>query len=176
MNTKILLLSKASVATSQLEVAITLWFEERDPAAIHTLAVAANDCFHAMGKLVDKPSTVQDWINSQSKGFQARARDAQNFFKHGSRNLKGKIRYSPLLGEILMIDSVICYRNLFDGVTPLMRLFAARFALENVEIVTPDLRPFFLKGVRVYKLADVSRREFFDKVLPSFLNIARRAR
>jgi len=67
----VLTLDKKSVAGRQLETAILLWFDEGDPVAIHTLAVAANDCLHAMGKLVNKPSDTQDWINTQSKAFQA---------------------------------------------------------------------------------------------------------
>jgi hypothetical protein len=172
----VLTVSKRSAVVRQLETAIKLWFTEGDPVAIHTLAVAANDCLHAMGKAMDKPSAIRSWINSQSKAFQDRAHEAQNFFKHGSKKLAGRIRYSPLFGDVLITDSVICYRNLFDNATPLMRLFAARFALENVEIVTGDLQPFFLKRVEVYKLAEISRREFFDRVLPSFLKIAQRSR
>lgn len=171
-----LTVSKRSAAVRQLETAIKLWFTEGDPVAIHTLAVAAHDCLHAMGMAMDKASAIQGWINSQSKAFQDCAHEAQNFFKHGPKKVKGNIRYSPLFGDVLIADSVICYRNVFDNATPLMRLFAARFALENVELVTGDLRPFFLEGVGVYKLAEISRREFFDKVLPSFLKIARRAR
>jgi len=57
-----------------------------------------------------------------------------------------------------------------------MRLFAARFSIENVEITPANsLQEFFLESVDVYKLADISRRQFFDKVLPTFEKIARRS-
>jgi len=51
--------TKKSAAISQLESAILLWLNSGDAVSIHTLAVASNDCFHAIGKLKNKPSRLQ---------------------------------------------------------------------------------------------------------------------
>jgi hypothetical protein len=42
--------TKRWAARSQLETAIGLWLHHDDPVSIHTLAVAANDCYHAIGE------------------------------------------------------------------------------------------------------------------------------
>jgi hypothetical protein len=101
--------TKKSAAISQLESAILLWLSNGDVVSIHALAVAANDCFHAIGKLKNKPSRWQEFIESKSIAGKKAARRAQNFFKHGWKDLKGSVLYSPLYGEMLMFDSVVCY-------------------------------------------------------------------
>src|SRR2546430_2547225 len=45
---EVLTATTASVAESQLEEAIRIWFRYGDPAAIHTLAAAANGCYHSV--------------------------------------------------------------------------------------------------------------------------------
>lgn len=47
---KVLIVTKASAARTQLETAIGLWFTDGDPISILALAVAANDCYHADGR------------------------------------------------------------------------------------------------------------------------------
>jgi len=54
------------VAVNQLEEAIRAWFRYGDPASIHTLAAAANGCYHALGAKQGIPTLVQAWINSLS--------------------------------------------------------------------------------------------------------------
>lgn len=159
--------TKKSVAISQLESAIMLWFNMGDPASIHTLAVAANDCFHAMGKLKGKPSVFQAMIASQSETFKKRARRAQNFFKHGFRDLKGSLLYAPLYGEMLMFDSVVCYEVIFGPITPLMRAYATRFVLENTQILDPNFM-FCLEGLDVDYLAKLDRLESATELLKLF--------
>jgi hypothetical protein len=75
----VLIVTKWSAATSQLETAIQLWFNEGDPVSIHTLAVAAHDCFNALSTFASKPSLHQKWIKSQPKKIQDWAREPQNF-------------------------------------------------------------------------------------------------
>jgi len=43
---RVIIVTKASAAKSQLETAIQLWFDDADPVSIHTLAVAAHDCYN----------------------------------------------------------------------------------------------------------------------------------
>jgi hypothetical protein len=163
---KVIIVTKASAARGQLETAIQLWFDGGDPVSIHTLAVAANDCYHSMGKLRGSPSPVQKFIGSQSTSYQNRAREPQNFFKHGWKNLKGKVRYAPKYGEILLYDSVACHDRLFQELPALMRLFVLRFALSHPSALHVDAEEYFLKGIKIDNLRKLERREFFDQVFP----------
>jgi len=69
---KVITVTKASVARSQLETAIKLWFDEADLVSIHTLAVAAHDCYNALGKAKIEPKKrpSQNKIQNRSAHFQ----------------------------------------------------------------------------------------------------------
>ena len=58
-----------------------------------------------------KESILREWMSKQSKGLQKRIADAQNFFKHGHKWLKGEIRYPVIYGEMLMFDSLYLLRD-----------------------------------------------------------------
>jgi hypothetical protein len=160
--------TKKSAATSQLETAITLWFNEGDPISIHALAVAANDCLHAMGKMAGKPSHIQTWLKSQPTGFQKRMAYTQNFIKHGFKDLHGKTSYDPIHGDVLMMDSVDCYTHLYGKKTPLMSAFFLRFALENPGFINlKENMPSLFESGDAANLAKLSRRQFLEKFLPA---------
>ena len=165
--------TKKSAATSQLETAILLWFNEGDPISIHALAVAASDCLHAMGKMAGKPSHIQTWLRSESRAFQDRMKYIQNFIKHGFKDLHGKASYSPKYGEVLMLDSVDCYGSLYGRKTPLMKVYFLRFATENPSIMLLEDWPYLLKYRDIInRLSKLNRREFLEALLPA-INRAR---
>ncbi|HUE41572.1 MAG TPA: hypothetical protein VMO75_06570 [Chthoniobacterales bacterium] len=155
---------KEDAAMSQLRAAIYLWFHGGNAVSVHTLAAAAHDCFCWMAKHKGKESIHRKWMLTQSKGFQKRVADAQNFFKHGHKWLKGEVKYPPLYGELLMFDSVICYGMVFDSKTmPLpLRLYAVRFGIENGDILEVDLSRFFLERDIIKELAPLSRQQFYE--------------
>lgn len=97
-----------------------------------------------------------------------RVRNVQNFFKHGLRDLTREIRLPPMLSEIMMFDCVVCCQTAFDAITPLMRLYGARFSTEHADILQTDFRDFFLEGVEINNLAEINRAEFLAKLLPMF--------
>jgi hypothetical protein len=160
---KILIVTKESVALSQLQTAITLWFNYGDPISILALAYAANDCYSALGGHIGKPSTYREWIKTKSKPFQRRASEVQNFVKHGLKNLKGKMRYMPRLGEILISDSINCHENVSGDTTALMELFTIRFALENPGVVPEENRPMYVDGPEIQELRNWDRPTFLSK-------------
>lgn len=164
-----LTVTKRSVAQSQLETAIQLWFLEGDPVSIHTLAVAAHDCFNALTKhITGKRSYMEEWLGSKSKGFQKQARVAQNFLKHGYKELKGTLQLTTIHAEMLIMDAVTCYEAIGGKPTALMRLYSQRFLYEHPNLITEDALPVFAKNAEVHQL-DSTRSEFFHKLLPTFI-------
>lgn len=159
--------NKKDAAITQLEAAIFLWFHHGSPISIHTLAAAAHDCFHALATLKGEKSIFREWMEKQSKGLQKRIDDAQAFFKHGRKWLKGEIKYPPIYGEMLMFDSVVCYGMAFDhkSTPPLFRLYAVRFSLENAGILETDFSGYFLERDVIDELAPLSRQQFFQRGL-----------
>jgi hypothetical protein len=158
------LISRMDAARGQLESAILLWFLEKDLASIHTLTVSAQELFHHTGKPHGKPSRLVSLIKSQSKAFQREAREAQNFFKHPQKY--DHLPYPPLAAELFMIDAMSVYEDLGNHLTPLMKLFALRFALSYPDTLPFDLRAKLPVGVRVDDLAKLGRADFLKKVLP----------
>jgi len=151
-------------ARGQLESAILLWFLEKDIVSIHTLTVAAQELLHHTGKPHGKPSRLVSLINLQSKTFQKQAREAQNFFKHPKK--QGRVLYSPLTAELFIIDAMALYEDLGNHLTPLMKLFAIRFALLQPDILPFDVAVKLPVGVQRDDLAKLSRADFLKEVLP----------
>jgi hypothetical protein len=159
------LLDKKTVAKAQLQTAILLWFNEGDPASILALAVNANDCYNTLGgHLKGKPSVFQTWLADQSETYQKRARRAQNFIKHGWKNLTEGVPYSPRMAEILILDSIECHENIEGRITSLMQVFDLRYALENPDRVRASGLAVLSRDVaKVENLRRQDRRLFFKE-------------
>ena len=67
------------------------------------------------------------------------------------------------------MDAVMCYETLFDKPTPLMRLYAQRFLYEHPSLITENALPIFAKNAEAHQLANTSRKEFFERVYPIFV-------
>ena len=129
------------------------------------LDVNAQDCYRAMGAHSGAESAFQKWAEMQSEAFRNKLHVAQNFFKHGLNNLKGKVHLSARHAEVLMFDAVLCHNLIFDDFPPLTWLYALRFALENPRLATPKIAPFIRQSLDLYKIGNVSRRQLLEQLL-----------
>jgi len=69
-----------------------------------------------------------------------------------------------------MMDSVTCYEMLPSAPpTALMRLYAQRFLYEHPALITEDALRIFAKNAQVHQLANSTRKEFFQKLFPVFV-------
>lgn len=161
----LLIVTKQSAALSQLQTAITLWFNYGDSVSICALAYACQDCYAAMAAHVKKHSLYNAWFESQSKAYQREVRGTLAFFKHGLRDLKGRVRFRTRLGEVLIGDSIICHEALFDTKTQLMRFFTARFSIEHPELAIGPLAPMVRANAEVYDFVKRDRIYFLNKAL-----------
>lgn len=97
-------ISKLNAAQRQLRTAITLWFNNGDPVAIHTLACAAYEILHSISKRRDptrrsllfdsdriKDEYRREWVDRMKKEY--------NFFKHADRDGDTVIEFKPELSE-----------------------------------------------------------------------------
>jgi hypothetical protein len=164
---RVVKITRREAAEGQLHTAIFLWFIEFDMASVHTLAVASNTLLHQIGSKVGKPSPTAEWLKSQPKSFQRRARDAQNFFKHANTDPDRVLSYAPIITEIYLIDSILCFHNLYRTSTPLMLAFGLRFSLSYPHILSPEDFPVpLLKNTPVDYIGTLGRRDFLETVLP----------
>lgn len=114
-------ISKIDAAKSQLIEAINLFFEERDPVSIHTLAAASlqilYDHFDDVGKVWDhnlmfhynaihiKDEYRGEWI--------ALINEPKNFFKHADKDLKNgktEIEFWPNVNHFYIMEAIRCLR------------------------------------------------------------------
>jgi hypothetical protein len=154
--------TKEKAAGNQLESAIFLWLHECDPISVHTLAVAANDILNALGSKIGKPAPFNKWLRTVSKKTQERRLAPQNFFKHGFRDVNGKLLYLPLSGESILFSAVWSYQAIFKKLTPFMQLYGAFFVLQHRGGGRKDIAQGFFKGLPIDDLADLDRMKFFE--------------
>lgn len=105
------LISKLEAAERGLREAICLFFERRDPIAVHTLAAASQQILRDIarrsslayvGFLHDHPNLRKDlkseWIQILN--------EPRNFFKHADSDSTATLEFDEILNEILIIDAV----------------------------------------------------------------------
>ena len=159
-------IKKRDAAKRQLETALRLWFEGGDPVSIHTLAAASNEVIHRLGTKKGRPALLQEWLSENPK-IRSRMVNVQNFFKHASidSNPSETITLFRHHSEILLYDSVICWRRNFRA-SDLMFAFALRFRAEhrNRWPVPPWLFES-LNRADLVQFARGSRKEFLDELL-----------
>ena len=88
-----------------------MWFHERDPISIHTLAHAAYEIIHVVSKtrnperneLLFDSTIIKDEYRSD---FVKRLKFDANFFKHARADPNGEIDYQPELGEVFLLGAV----------------------------------------------------------------------
>jgi hypothetical protein len=113
------------------------------------------------------PSLHEMWLKSQSQAERDRAKYAQNFFKHGSRDAKKTIAFKPFYTEQLLLDAALCYEHLAGKMRPLMELYMLRFAISHPDFMSIDVRELLqAKGLVFDKVAPLERREFKRLILP----------
>lgn len=109
-----LTINKLGAAESQLKEAIRLFFEERDPVSIHTLASAAlqilHDHFDEEGirkhQLLFHPKYISN------KTIVKQLRKASNFFKHAEKDIEAEIEFDPKDSEFDIAAAIRCIKKI----------------------------------------------------------------
>lgn len=104
--------AKTEVARRQLRTAIRLFFERRDPVAVHTLVAAGHQILTDLGNaagiigLLKGSGQAADHVRALSY--------AANFFKHADRDPDGRINIAPLpeLTAEFLMDAVVLLQRL----------------------------------------------------------------
>jgi hypothetical protein len=154
------------VAKSQLETAISLWFEDADPISILMLAFNAHELLHALGKQIHKPSQLQVWLDTMPESFRMRFRYVWNFCKHGFKDLEDDTPHDPRHADVLIFFSSLCYRDVFGKRTPLMFAFDARHSFEFPNLLSWEAAVRMPEFFELYDIViSTSRPEFLKDFL-----------
>ncbi len=109
----VLLISKLGAAESQLIEAVKLFFEERDPISIHTLASAASqivqDHFNEQDAQKYQLFLHHDYPSPEDrKRIHDDKRRVANFLKHADRDRNAKLEFNPKDTETDIADAIRC--------------------------------------------------------------------
>lgn len=159
-------ISKTDAAKRQLEAAIRMWFHDGDPVSIHTLAAAAHQVVHDLGKARGITAVLRELrdIRPEYKKQmqQAVARD-ENFFKHADRDPDALLDFKPITTTFFLMDAVLTYEALTGERPPILRTFQMWMMLQDPQLVKEEFRANWTAQVKsagpVFER--MSKQEFF---------------
>jgi hypothetical protein len=163
----ILKVSKTDAAKRQLEAAIRLWFFDGDPVSIHTLAAAAHQLVHDLGKARGIATTLRELSNVRPefrKQMRAAIAHDENFFKHAERDPDALLEFKPITTTYMLGDAVFTYEALTSERPPILRTFQMWMMIQNPDLVKEEFRGHWLaqlKGIAPV-LERTSKQEFFS--------------
>lgn len=133
MKFKIVPVSKIDAVKQQIDEAIWMFFNRRNPIAIHSIVGAAHQVLH---DLTDRNSSMikndrAASASSKNKNWYRRLNKEYNFFKHAETDKDKTINFDPLLHTYYLVDCVYMYRALTGESPHNHNIFDAWFALAN---------------------------------------------
>lgn len=155
---------KLDCAIRQLRVAISLWFQDGDEIAVHTLACAAHQIIHDINvhrggrdllfdSIIFKEEyrkEANDWLRKES-----------NFFKHADRDPEGIIEFSPMKTELFIMSSLLGLEGFGLKHDSTCSAYIMWFCIHHFEYLTDVGKQQFTPEQR-QMLAAVSPRRFFE--------------
>jgi hypothetical protein len=121
-------ITKLNAGISQLKEAIYLFFEQRDPISVHTIAGASSSLLFNLAEIKRTESPVRGNPNvkkDKKKIWISEINKAQNFFKHADHDPDSELEFNPWITEILIFEG--CW--LVEKITGEMFLEAKFFTL-----------------------------------------------
>lgn len=111
-------ISKLEAARTQLETAISLFFQEKDVVSIHTLVAAAYTIIQDVNKgrggspMITKGLIPMLVPQHKRKSVYEKLNSAQNFFKHADRDLDATLTFRPSVTPLLIFDAALKYHEM----------------------------------------------------------------
>lgn len=160
-------ISKTDAARRQLETAIRLWFFDGEPVSIHTLAAAAHQVVHDLGKARGVTAILRELPNVRpeyKKEMQAAVARDENFFKHADRDPDGLLHFKPNMTTFFLMDAVFTYEALTNERPPILRTFQMWMMVQNPQLVKEEFQEEWnaqLRGMGA-NFSRMSKQKFFS--------------
>lgn len=106
---KVITITKIDAAQRQLKEAIRLWFDDRDPVAIHSLACSAHQIIHDINKQRGGRDLFYDSLvikDEYQKEWAQKLKAPYNFFKHADLDSEDVLEFKPALTEAFISYSL----------------------------------------------------------------------
>jgi len=160
--------SKLEAARRQLATAIELWFHDRDPVSIHTLAFAAYEIIHVVSKkrnrtkdLLFDSAVIKDEYRAEWNKIIKRP---ANFFKHAKDDAEDSLEYSPKSALLFLLFSIAGLRSCGESLTPVEATFLLWVLVNRPKWVTGNGQQVLTDRVPVENIETMrglSKAEFF---------------
>jgi hypothetical protein len=112
-------LTKLESAERQLKEAVRMFFECRDPVAVHTLVFASHQVLYDMCASSKNSSSLQYSLRDykyipadQRQKWNRLLNSAANFVKHADRDPNAVLTFDPKMIEAFLLDATFLYQNL----------------------------------------------------------------
>ena len=132
-------ITKLEAARRQLRVAISLWFQDGDEVAIHTLACAAHQIIHDINQHRGGRDLLFDSLNFKGE-YRKEAVDwlkkDMNFFKHAEKDPEGVTEFSPMMTELFIMMSLMGLELFGLKHDSTEAAFVIWYGLKNPQILT----------------------------------------
>jgi len=132
-------ITKLDAGISQLKEAIYLFFERRDPIAVHTVAGAASNLLFNLGEheKVDSPVRGNPHVREDKKALWIfKINEAQSFFKHADRDPDTDFEFDSWITEILIFEGCFLVEALTGEMFPEAKFFTMWFSVKHPELLS----------------------------------------
>lgn len=131
--------TKLDAARRQLRVAISLWFQDGDAIAVHTLACAAHQIIHDINRKKGGPDLVFDSsivTEEHRKEMVMRLKQAMNFFKHADVDPDGVVEFVPEISELFIMGSLWGLECFGLRLNPIEAAFSHWYMIKHPDVLT----------------------------------------
>ena len=132
------LYTKLDVARSQLDEAIRLYFEKRDPVSIHTLVGAAHQIMRdvASSNGIEYKCIVENMQEKETitkKEWYRAVFQPRNFFKHANQDSNVILDFDPNENEVWLLDACVLYGQVWNSTSKSVDAFWSWYLVKNPE-------------------------------------------
>jgi hypothetical protein len=173
------MVSKLAAGRRQLDCAIEMWFADKDPVAVHTLACAAHQIIHDIHahKFPDKPLFLNTPLAKEEyrAKFISIFKDAPNFFKHADRNPdpSSTIEFSPFITQVFFIYATFGLASLGEVRSDVQLAHMMWFSIHHPYLASPDFVELMHNSIPIKHLEfarSMKKREFLQAMLEAAVN------
>jgi hypothetical protein len=158
-------LNRRDVIIRELDSAIWLWFFNRDPVAIHLLAMPAYTCLEDLGRRSGRGPRIKMHVAERRFGL------FYDYCRHASSDPNDLFDFAPRTNDYVLWEATISFEKIFGGLTAYMKAFQAYFVLWLVP-EKPEAREnasaFLPNGITVDEAVSLGKPQFFDKLTDMF--------
>jgi len=165
-------LDKMEIAYRQGLTAIEMFFEEKDPVSIHTLAAAAYNILRDIsvkdntGRMILKQKSLELIAPEYHKEWTEHVNKFENFFKHADRDHKIEIEFNPEVTEFYLYDVSVKLVEYFGNRIPMVKLFQLWFAARKLKIFWSEAereqnKKFLEDSEKISNLGKAKFKEYF---------------